>query len=302
VETVFARLAPLEARLAGLEAGDPRVVLDRFAERLEAVQGRLAVLEAPGENSFAEISEQLTRLYAQKDATVETVFARLAPLEARLGAIEAGVAGSLPRLTALEAADPRAELAEIAGRLAALQEAQGAASERLAALQEAAGDTQPFAEIADQLARMHAQRDAAAEAVAGRIAPLEARIAELEARHDDTGAEAARAEAEEIAAQMLALRAAAAQTELFADRLALLEASLPRLSAAQALMLQALERQGVPLPRREPAADLPAAAAEQPGPAPEVEVVVQRAPAHGAADAVAGTFPDLPRVISLHRL
>ena len=76
VETVFARLAPLEAKLAAL---DPTVALDRFAERLEAVQGRVAALES-AENPFAEISEQLTRLYAQKDATVETVFARLAPL------------------------------------------------------------------------------------------------------------------------------------------------------------------------------------------------------------------------------
>ena len=100
VETVFARLAPLEARLAEMETGlaarDPQAALDAFAERLEAAQAareaaeaglgdRLAALEAPGENPFAAISEQLTRLYAQKDATVETVFARLAPLEARLG-------------------------------------------------------------------------------------------------------------------------------------------------------------------------------------------------------------------------
>ena len=46
-----------------------------------------ARLDAPAENPFAEISEQLTRLYAQKDATIETVFARLAPLEAKLAEI-----------------------------------------------------------------------------------------------------------------------------------------------------------------------------------------------------------------------
>ncbi len=307
VETVFARLAPLEARLGTIEAGlaaqDPRAVLDRFAERLEAVQDRVAVLETPGENPFAEISEQLTRLYAQKDATVETVFARLAPLEARLGAIEAGMAGSLPRLAALEAADPKAALAEIAGRIAALQEAQGAAAQRLAALQEAAGDAQPFTEIADQLAQLYAQRDAAVEAVAARMAPLEARIAELEARpQDTTGADAARAEAEEIATQMIALRAAAAQTELFADRLALLEASLPRLSAAQALMMQALERQGV---RREPAtAAVPAAGAltvEQPVAAALAVPADEAAPAQTpGAEPLADVLADLPRVISLH--
>ena len=100
VETVFARLAPLEAKLAAL---DPAAALDRFAERLEAVQGRLAALET-AENPFAEISEQLTRLYAQKDATVETVFARLAPLEAKLAAL-----------------DPAAALDRFAERLEAVQ-------------------------------------------------------------------------------------------------------------------------------------------------------------------------------------
>ena len=45
--------------------------------------------------------------------------------------------------------------------------------------------------------------------------------------------EAARAEAQAIATQLIAMRAAAAQTELFADRIALLEASLPRLSVTR---------------------------------------------------------------------
>ena len=67
-ETIVARVAAVEAALA---EKDPAPALARLAERL-------AALEA-AENPFAEISEQLTRLYAQKDATVETVFARLAP-------------------------------------------------------------------------------------------------------------------------------------------------------------------------------------------------------------------------------
>ena len=91
VETVLARLQPLEAKLAELERGqvDPQALLDRFAERLEAVQGRVTALEG-AENPFAEISEQLTRLYGQKDAAVETVLARLQPLEAKLAEIEGG--------------------------------------------------------------------------------------------------------------------------------------------------------------------------------------------------------------------
>ena len=96
---MLARLAPLEAKLAAIEGGmaerDPRRLLDRFAERLEAVQGRVAALEG-AENPFAEISDQLTRLYGQKDAAVETVLARLAPLEAKLAALE-GAGGRIRR-------------------------------------------------------------------------------------------------------------------------------------------------------------------------------------------------------------
>jgi len=147
VETVFARLAPLEARLAAL---DPTAALDRFAERLEAVQGRMAAIEN-AENPFAEISEQLTRLYAQKDATVETVFARLAPLEARLAAL-----------------DPTAPLDRFAARLEGF-------GDRLAAIEE-----NPFADLSERLARLYAQKDAVVETVFARLAPLEARLAEID--------------------------------------------------------------------------------------------------------------------------
>ena len=78
------RLAALETELA---ARDPKGALDGFAARLDALQSRLGHCRA--ENPFAEISEQLTRLYAQKDATTETVLARLAPLEAQLAELQA---------------------------------------------------------------------------------------------------------------------------------------------------------------------------------------------------------------------
>ena len=188
VETVFARLAPLEARLGEVEAGlvsrDPQAALDRFAERLEAAQAaraaaeaalgdRLAALETPGENPFAAISEQLTRLYAQKDATVETVFARLAPLETRLAEMETGLA----------ARDPQAALDAFAERLEAARAAREAAEaglgDRLAAL-EAPGEN-PFAAISEQLTRLYAQKDATVETVFARLAPLEARLGEVEA-------------------------------------------------------------------------------------------------------------------------
>ena len=90
-----ARLAPLESKLGEMEARlgdqDPQARLERFAERLEALKEshaaaetalaeRVAALEEPGENPFAEISDQLTRLYAQKDAALEALLSRLGPV------------------------------------------------------------------------------------------------------------------------------------------------------------------------------------------------------------------------------
>ena len=116
LEAMLARLGPLEAKLAELEAGlgrlDPAPALDRVGERLEAARGVLqAQIDAlqPGENPFAEISGQLTQLYAQKDAAVEAVLdparrdrggagrARPAPALARLDARPRGVARAAGR-------------------------------------------------------------------------------------------------------------------------------------------------------------------------------------------------------------
>ena len=303
VETVFARLAPLEARLSEMQGRidglDPQAALDRFAERLEglkaahaaaetALQGRLAALEAPGENPFAEISEQLTRLYSQKDAAVETVLARLAPLETRLSEAEL-------RLAPLAEADPRAEIDGLAARIESLGWAQGEVAAGLAALKAAGAEagtaTAPLERIADQITRLYAQKDAGLAAVLARLAPLEARLAQIEDRPWDPDAGEARAQARAIAEEMIAARAAAERTELFADRIALLEASLPRLSAAQATLMQALERQGGPATAT---------------PAPEGRAA---APAADPAPAAPASLPEtameeiwtLPRLVSLHR-
>ena len=69
------------------------------------------------ENPFAEISDQLTRLYAQKDATVETVFARLGAAGGEARAVEGQLA----------ARDPQAALERFAERLEAARAAQEAA-------------------------------------------------------------------------------------------------------------------------------------------------------------------------------
>ena len=207
------------------------------------------MLETPKENPYAEIAEQLTALYAQKDAVAETMLARLAPLEARLAEAMA--------------ADPSAAVEAVLARLAPLE------------------------------VQIEALRSAQATAEAG----LVERLAALEG--DGRQAEdAARAEAQAIATQLIAMRAAAAQTELFADRIALLEASLPRLSASQSLMMQAPEYQaerqapvGAPV-----SAAAPVATREQ-APEPAAELEPEPEPVASPLEA----FRGLPRIVSLHQ-
>ena len=150
------------------------------------------------------MSEQLTRLYAQKDATVGTVVERLAPLEARLAELEG-------RLGVLADDDLRAAVDGLRLRLEALAWAQGEVAGGLAAVEARAAEGGGFAEVADQLTRLYAQKDASAAALLARLAPVEARLAELEARPEAPEAAAARAEAAALA-----------------ERLARLEAELPR--------------------------------------------------------------------------
>ncbi|HVH01946.1 MAG TPA: hypothetical protein VM891_03170, partial [Amaricoccus sp.] len=155
-ETVLARLGPVESRLAAFEAAlaaaDPQGALDRFAERLEGVAGRMTALEGAGRSS-AEISERLADLYSQKDAAIEALVSRLAPLEARLAEI-----------------DPQGALDRFAERLEAVQG-------RLGTLERAEN---PVAEITERLAGILAQKDAAVETLVSRLAPLEARLAEID--------------------------------------------------------------------------------------------------------------------------
>ena len=162
-----ARIEGLRAEFAGrieaferaLAARDPQAALDRFAERIEAVQDRLVLLET-AENPLAEVSERLAGLYAQKDAAVETVLARLAPLETRLVAFEREIA----------AQDPQGALDRFAERLEGVQD-------RLMLIE---ATENPLAEVSERLSALYAQKDAAVEAVLGRLAPLEARLGGVE--------------------------------------------------------------------------------------------------------------------------
>ena len=279
VETVFARLAPLEAKLDSLEetlaAQDPQGMLDRFAERLDALRAahaasetalkdRLAALENPGANPFAEISDQLTALYAQKDATVETVFARLAPLEEKLAEV----------MQTLAAQNPQGMLDRFAERLDALRAAHAASEtalrDRIAALEDPAAN--PFAEISDQLTALYAQKDATAEMVLSRLAPLEAKLAEMErslpeldpdarlaslderlealGRRHSSGDAALRGQIEQLAdtqmdmrSDFAALRAETVSVDIIAERLEGLHAQKDALSQALLNRMMHLEQE-----------------------------------------------------------
>jgi chromosome segregation ATPase len=203
-------------------------------------------------------------------------------LEAKLGALE----------TEMGARDPQAAITGLAERIERLQDGQGDLAERLAAASAAAAE--PQRELSERVAELAARADAASEEIAGRIAPLAERLAALETRGIEDE-DAARAEAEEIAEQLIAMREAAERTALFADRIAMLETSLPRLTMAQSLMMEALERRSAD--GLEPAAAAEAAqavpAAEAPAPAAETT----------AADAAedADDIWNIPRVVSMHQ-
>ena len=311
VETLMQRLAPMEAKLAEL---DPQGALDRFAERLEAVQARVSLIEG-AENPVAEITERLAELHAQKDGAVETLMQRLAPMEARLAEVEGGVARVLP----LAEEDPRAALAALRERLESLDHAQEAVAVGLEALRaglaraaeeeasaegraegvaegRAAGAAVALAEVVDGMTRLFAQKDAGLAALFARLGPLEERLAAVEVRPRDPAleeavdeaagaiaeAEAARAEARAVAEQLALVQAAAEASEeraaLFADRISGLEASLPRLTVAE---VRAMAEPA-------PGADL-ATAARGPDSAPATEAPLIEA------------LRDLPRVVSLHQ-
>ena len=114
-----AEIGQVLGRLAALEAAS-QAAPERLAERLAAAQAGLqGQIDALRDGPFAEIAGQLTRLYGQKDAAVETVLARLQPLEAKLAAIEGGLAEPRPLL------DRFAEQLEaVQGRVTALEGAE----------------------------------------------------------------------------------------------------------------------------------------------------------------------------------
>ena len=215
-ETVIARLGPVESKLAALEAAiaatDPQGALDRFAERLEAVQARMTAVEGTG-RSATEISERLAELHAQKDLAVEAMMQRLAPMEARLAEL-----------------DPQGALDRFAERLEAVQA-------RVALVE---GAENPVAEIGARLAELHAQKDFAVEAMMQRLAPMEARLAEL----DPQGA------LDRFAERLEAVQARVALVEGAENPVAEIGARLAELHAQKDLAVEAMMQRLAPMEAR----------------------------------------------------
>ena len=179
LETALAGLDQLRSRMRTLEqigdAAEARGLFERLGERLAALESAQAAHQAAHQAASqaaeaalaarageagapqAALLEQLARLHAQKDAALEAVLARLAPVEARLGRLEGEA--------------PAEAVARLELRLDGLRDAQGATQAALAALKrEGAG---PVAEIAERLSRLHAQKDAATERLLARLAAVE---------------------------------------------------------------------------------------------------------------------------------
>ena len=169
LETALAGLDQLRHRMRTLEqigdAAEARALFERLGERLAALESAQAAGQAATEAALAvrageagmpqaALVEQLTRLHTQKDAAVDTVLARLAPIEARLGRLEGEA--------------PAEALARLELRLDGLRDAHGATQAALSAMKhEGAG---PVAEIAERLSRLHAQKDTVAEQLLARLA------------------------------------------------------------------------------------------------------------------------------------
>ena len=172
-ERLLARIAALEAEGA---ARDPAAALDALGLRLEALRERVGMLETPGESPFAAVSEQLTRLYAQKDAGVEAMLARLAPVEAQVAALAQASAAGDPAVERLAAGIEEVRAAQAAAA-AGLGERLEGLRDRVGTL-ESPGES-PFAAVSEQLTRLYAQKDAAVAAMLERLSPVEARLEEL---------------------------------------------------------------------------------------------------------------------------
>ena len=188
METALAGLDQLRARLGTLEKigdmAEARALFDGLTERLEALETGRKEAEAAFGTRLAALTERLegdggpaaalgaklARLHEQKDAGLAAMMARIEPLEKRLGLIETGMK-----------ALPAEAAGRVEGRIGEIARLQSDVQAELAALKaRAESATAPFAEISDQLTRLYAQKDSTTEAMLARLAPLEAKLAELE--------------------------------------------------------------------------------------------------------------------------
>ena len=218
--------------------GVARRVEGRMAA-LEAVQADLAArLEGGGaEDRLQAMAAQLLGLIRDKNATLETALAGLDQLRARMRTLEQ--MGS--------AAEARGLFEGLTGRLDTLESAQAAAAAALEAGLAARGAREdapdPQVALMEQLTRLHAQKDAGLGTMIARLAPLETRLAAIEA---DLGRRAP--------------AAAEARTQMAQDLARLesrLEARIEGVAAAQGAAGAALRRWRRPEPARWPRSPRP---------------------------------------------
>ena len=166
---------------AGRRAADFAPVAHRLELRLAALEqgqaGLAARLDGAGgaEERLQATAGQLLGLVRDKNATLETALAGLDQLRSRMRTLE----------QIGDAAEARGLFERLGERLAGLESAQaaprppGRRPPRRARGGEAGA---PQAALLEQLSRLHAQKDAAMEAVLARLAPVEAGSAGSRAR------------------------------------------------------------------------------------------------------------------------
>jgi chromosome segregation ATPase len=173
LETALAGLDQLRARMRALEQmGEPaeaRALLETLQGRIDEVQAaqaagtaaleaRLEALAAPGADNASALAERLVKHQESRDQGSDAVIARLGQLETRFGALEAG----------------REALKRLEGRIEALQAEGAAAKTEIAGLKAETGG--PVKDLAEQLARLHAQKEALAGQLVARIGALETEL------------------------------------------------------------------------------------------------------------------------------
>jgi hypothetical protein len=170
--------AELASRLESLSA-----VRTEPEERLRELAGQLLALHRDKNASF---EAAIAKLRAHKDTELASVLERLAPLETQIAAVRAETGAAAEIGSRLEALAGRKD-SEATALLARLEERLEAVRGRVESLEGpgSVAATTALAELAGQLAGLHARNDTGLAAVLGRLTPLESRLDALDWAQDE---------------------------------------------------------------------------------------------------------------------